>query len=98
MVRKICENCGRSYEAKSNRSKFCKEACKKQAKRKREGAKPKLICELCGKEFQSKRSDTKYCSVDCHEWAVSLQTYRKNTDRYDYLDSVSLGDEEDFLP
>jgi hypothetical protein len=94
MVSIICANCGKQYEARRSDSKTCSPKCRKQLNR---GSFPTIICEICGKEFKA-RAGSLYCSDSCAEYAVELQTYRKNSNRYDYIDNTVLGDEEDFIP
>jgi len=94
MVSIICANCGESFEAKRKSAKYCSDKCKKQFQR---GSFAKKVCDICGKEFNGPNQKV-YCSDECAQWAIDLQTYRKNSDRYDYTDCVTIGDEEDYLP
>lgn len=88
-----CKACGKEFEAKRSDAKTCSPTCRQQLKR---GSFPTKNCLVCGKEFKGP-SHSKYCSKSCQDWATELRTFRKNTNRYDYLDCVTLGDEENSI-
>lgn len=63
---KICENCGKEFQAKTKRAKYCCNACK-SAYRRKELAIEKN-CVVCGKSFLSKYHENGYsscCSKPC---------------------------------
>lgn len=66
----ICKNCGKEYRAKTIRSMFCSEECRREAdkerKRIRYGAnREKKVCPECGRTFETKRSTSNFCSRSC---------------------------------
>lgn len=66
----ICKNCGKEYRAKTRRSMFCSEECRREAdkerKRERYGAvKEERVCPECGRTFETKRKTSNFCSRAC---------------------------------
>lgn len=66
----ICKNCGKEYRAKTRRSMFCSEQCRREAdkerKRLRYGAtREERVCPECGRTFETKRSTSNFCSRAC---------------------------------
>lgn len=75
----ICKNCGKEYRAKTIRSMFCSEECRREAdkerKRIRYGAgREKRVCPECRRTFETKRSTSNFCSRDC---AIKFAEKRK---------------------
>lgn len=62
---KVCVECGKDYEAKTDRSKYCSAKCKTMNYRKRNSI--EKICEWCGEKFTdtSLNHSVKYCSLSC---------------------------------
>lgn len=74
---KICENCGKEYEAKTNRSRFCSGACYTSNFCKTHS---NAICAFCGKPFWSKGSSNLCCSEECgkrYSHKRGIQSYWK---------------------
>jgi endogenous inhibitor of DNA gyrase (YacG/DUF329 family) len=71
MSKKSCEWCGKAYEPKRYRQKFCSYVCgytaQNQKKRIQIGSKPRRVeeCQRCGKEMTHKKSHALYCSKTC---------------------------------
>ena len=64
---KICEYCGKEFNAKYKNQKFCSRSCSHKSMSK----KIEVQCETCGKTFWIKkdrfdRSEHHYCSHECH--------------------------------
>ena len=63
-MKKICINCGKEYETKSKKSKYCSERCKGEFRY--NNKKIHLhTCKNCGKEFLNNRLDVEFCSKSC---------------------------------
>ena len=65
---KICEYCGKEFEAKNSKQKFCCRECSHKSMSK----KVEAICDCCGKTYLVKRdqyekSESHYCSKECHD-------------------------------
>ena len=59
---KICEYCGKEFEPKQQRSKYCSRLCQVYGCRSQEKT---SICQCCGREHIQKHGREKYCSDDC---------------------------------
>ena len=82
----ICKNCGKEYRAKTIRSMFCSEECRREAdkerKRIRYGAtKEKRVCPECGRTFETKSVASNFCSRACS--VKFSEKRRKNKDEFD---------------
>ena len=75
-MKKNCLICGKEFEARDDRKKYCSEACAresqrnayrkwKEAERAKRAAEPPIACPICGKEFKPLTGAYKYCSKDC---------------------------------
>lgn len=90
-VEKICQTCGKSFQADSrevNRGngKYCSQTCSSKAPK---ALQYKQVCKHCGQEFMSASKAAKYCSDSCKqknyrakqkslsEDGVSIKTYYK---------------------
>lgn len=67
---KICNQCGKEYRAKTRRSMFCSEECRRasdrERKRERYGATiEKRVCPECGRTYETKRKTSNFCSKAC---------------------------------
>lgn len=69
---KVCEYCGKEFEQRFGREKFCSQECGYKS---RKLPPIKKTCEMCGKEFEIKRSGgnrkQKFCSTKCSTKHVS---------------------------
>ena len=70
--RVTCRFCGKKFETKSIRKKFCSHNCRQKYYYYKQRNNIK-ICEICGKEFESTKSTRKYCSAVCERKAKSAQ-------------------------
>lgn len=79
MVKKICEMCGKEFEAKIKSAKYCSKNCGQKkwrmlntdiSKKTKEAAK----CIVCGNEFKKLRKDHVCCSKKC-----SQKKYKEST-------------------
>ena len=63
-MKRICQLCGTEYEAKSNRSKYCRRDIIKK-------------CKACGKEFKTQcfKGNPDYCSKQCAATAATADTH-----------------------
>lgn len=65
---KKCKNCGKSYRAAFNRSKFCSPKCQTAYRKKMGIDDEKRTCALCDKSFTiNKYSTEKCCSKECRD-------------------------------
>ena len=65
-MKKICEYCGKEFNADKKSRKYCSNECKVKARTKR----VKTTCDYCGKDIEVKRCELKrskhhYCSKEC---------------------------------
>lgn len=96
----ICKNCGKEYRAKTRRSMFCSEQCRREAdkerKRERYGAtREERVCPECGRTFETKRSTSNFCSRAC---SVKFAEKRKgNKDKFEQLTKEKISIKELFL-
>ena len=84
MIIKICQYCGKEFQAKKNATKFCSNTCKGKNQVK---SKKKYICDCCGKEFERLASQVNgkhniYCSRDCQSKGYGLRHRGENHHRY----------------
>jgi hypothetical protein len=98
---KICESCGKEFEAKRSDAKYCSKQCRqrksaKHAARVKRNSFQEKEC-ICGKKFKGPNNQI-YCSDDCKEWAQRLHKERNNDNRFDNLDAEYPFDSEDYLP
>lgn len=66
----ICKNCGKKYRAKTRRSMYCCDNCRREADKERKriqyGAnREKKVCPECGQTFITKSSASNFCSKTC---------------------------------
>jgi len=66
----ICKNCGTQYRAKTRRSMFCSDYCRREADKERKriqyGAnREEKVCPECGQTFTTKSVASNYCSRTC---------------------------------
>lgn len=85
----ICKNCGKEYRAKTRRSMFCSEECRREAdkerKRIRYGAvKEERVCPECGRTFETKRKTSSFCSRAC-----SIKFAEKRKENRDALEKTT---------
>ena len=83
-MEKTCLYCGKKYEAKSKKSKYCCEKCKSNYKY-RNMKNHVCTCKFCGKEFISYRSDVVYCSKKC----ASFDSRGSKTNIYKLTDYIA---------
>lgn len=81
----ICKNCGKEYRAKTRRSMFCSEECRREADRERKrirygATKEKKVCPECGRTFETKSVASNYCSRACY--VKFSEKRRKNKDEF----------------
>ncbi len=67
--KRVCARCGREFEAKTSRAKYCKPSCRCR--------RVTVICEQCGREFEAfesdvKRGHAKHCGRECRHAANSV--------------------------
>lgn len=72
-----CGLCGKEYETKDKRSKYCSEPCRKEGKKlyvaelsrkRKEETKERIgirICPICGKDFEPPHYNNKTCGPEC---------------------------------
>ena len=58
---KICQYCGKEFEATREERKFCSRKCCEKKKKKWYDH----VCEYCGKSFKSKKAGHRFCSKQC---------------------------------
>lgn len=68
-VEKICETCGKPFQADTrevNRGngKYCSQSCANRAPK---SLQYKMICKHCGREFMAASKTAKYCSDSCKQ-------------------------------
>jgi len=76
---KICEYCGKEFEPKQQRSKYCSRLCQVYGCRSQE---KKSICQCCGREYIQQHGREKYCSDDCRIKVINekkKEAYNKST-------------------
>ena len=66
----ICKNCGKEYRAKTRRSMFCCEECRREADKERKriqygAVREKRVCPECGRTFETTRKTSNFCSRAC---------------------------------
>ena len=72
---KVCKLCGKQFEPKDNRQKYCSKKCADNAQKsyireyckhyKRTSGPTVVKCQYCGKEFIKNSKQRKYCSIEC---------------------------------
>ncbi len=96
----ICKNCGKEYRAKTRRSMFCSEECRREAdkerKRIRYGAtKEERVCPECGRTFETKRNTSNFCSRACS--IKFAEKRRENKETMEQLTKKKISIKELFL-
>lgn len=83
-----CAYCGKEFETRMCRQRFCSEKCRleyynREDREKREkNAKVKIVkCWRCGKEFVKKNGNQRYCSAECKGIVEKEQRTRYNKKR-----------------
>lgn len=95
MILKVCECCGKEFEAKRSDSKTCSSKCRVKLHRSiKKAAKPKVKCEICGKDFTQKHGHQKYCSDECSETARILD--QRYTDQKRSARSYDMDEDDPF--
>ena len=66
----ICKNCGKQYRAKTRRSRYCCEKCRREADKERKrieygASREEKVCPECGETFTTKSSASNFCSKIC---------------------------------
>lgn len=66
----ICKKCGQSYRAKTRRSMFCSEECRREADKERKrlqygATRGEKVCPECGQTFVMKSAASNFCSKLC---------------------------------
>lgn len=66
----ICKNCGQKYRAKTRRSMYCSDNCRREADKERKriqyGAnREEKVCPECGQTFTTKSSASNFCCKTC---------------------------------
>lgn len=74
---KICECCGREFEPKQMRSKYCSDQCRAKGWYKKHRGGVTKTCKWCGKTFYAERRQQKYCSAECRYQATYDNTKSK---------------------
>lgn len=91
MVMKICEQCGKEFEAKRSDSKFCSPKCRLRSHRNV----PEIRkCPLCHKEFKTNGKQI-YCSEEHAEMARVSDQRHSNISQHDPMDYNTDTDPED---
>jgi predicted nucleic acid-binding Zn ribbon protein len=83
MVKKICEQCGESFEAKRSTARFCQTKCRVAFNRAAKKIVVKKICIVCGNEFIQKHGNQEYCSDECSETARIITQTHNNFKRWE---------------
>jgi len=63
-----CARCGKPFEKKTSRQKYCSFVCYNRAKSERwyrKNGRGKGVCSKCLKEYTKSRHNQKYCSIEC---------------------------------
>ena len=91
----ICKNCGRQYRAKTRRSRYCCEKCRREADKERKrieyGAnREEKVCPECGETFTTKSSASNFCSKMCS--AKFARKRKKNKTQFEagFIEELSL--------
>lgn len=82
-MKKICEECGKEYEAKTSRQRFC-------------SGPHKQVCVICGKEFEyntTPREKPHTCSMKCKMEYMK----RRNLEKYGVESVSQIPDIIDFI-
>ena len=78
---KVCENCGKAFETKEDRQRFCSNACKSAWRRKEGVDDEKRTCERCGAVFAAnKYSKRRFCCKGCASKAHGRSQTRLQSD------------------
>jgi hypothetical protein len=90
MVERICEQCGKPFQAKRSDAKYCRQACQKKAKRTK--ILPTKECISCGKIFQPEHGSQIYCSAYCYEYEKDevYKLTRKYRSEYISIDEMDI--------
>lgn len=72
MHNKICENCGKNFEAKKTTLKYCSRECYEEKRARKENK-----CKACWKSFIWNRNTQQYCSQECYMKDISLEIIHK---------------------
>ena len=60
-----CLNCGKIFEKRTSRQKFCNRACKIKFNNKKKKNYGETECAECGKTFTKSKPEQRYCSNSC---------------------------------
>lgn len=76
-MNKICELCGKEFNASNSKRRFCSRQCKVDA-----NIKPveqyQFMCKVCGLEFTTHYRHQKYCGDKCREKYWGKKSYENN--------------------
>ena len=94
-MKKICKFCGKEFEAKDNRVKYCSEECLQEASTqyqreyrrnyvplyKKEINTYYRVCPICGKEFSTSMYNKTYCSHECYKVQAAIRDAARTTNK-----------------
>ena len=75
----ICEQCGKSFEAKRSTARFCSSKCRLRSHR---GTVEMKTCLICGNEFPTD-GKREYCCDECSEVSRRINQTHNNYKRYE---------------
>lgn len=91
----ICKQCGKQYRAKTRRSMFCSEECRREADKERKriqyGAnREEKVCPECGRTFETKSVASNFCSRACSLKFAEKRKKNKSSFEQNTHDKISL--------
>lgn len=96
----ICKNCGREYRAKTIRSMYCSDECRREADRERKriqygATKEKKVCPECGRTFETKSVASNFCSRACS--VKFSEKRRKNREEFEQSSGAEISLKDMFV-
>ena len=76
---KVCEVCGKEFEAKRSDAKYCSKKCRQnKSVRAKRGSFSKKVCLVCGKEFNG-HNNAEACSNECRDIIKVQMDFQKDS-------------------